>query len=124
VAEPDPPVADAEKLMAQGVGAFRHTWTHVQGLKIHSLVSSASVSLDAPVIVLVHDSGLSGRYMIPTAQQLTTNCRVYVPDLPGFGDSDKPARSLTCLSSLKSMIETGVPPHDAARKDGKEAYTH
>jgi pimeloyl-ACP methyl ester carboxylesterase len=92
IPEPQPPVADVEKLMARGIGAFRHTWTHVQGLKIHSLVSSASVSLDAPVIVLVHGSGLSGRYMIPTAHQLATDCRVYVPDLPGFGDSDKPAK--------------------------------
>lgn len=92
MAEPDPPVADVEKLMARGIGAFRHTRTHVRGLKIHSLVSSASLSVDAPVIVLVHGSGLSGRYMIPTAHQLATDCRVYVPDLPGFGDSDKPAK--------------------------------
>jgi uncharacterized membrane protein len=28
------------------------------------------------------------------------------------------------LMRMKSMIETGVPPHDASRKDGGEAYTH
>jgi pimeloyl-ACP methyl ester carboxylesterase len=92
VLEPNPPVADLEKLMAQDVGALRHTWTAVQGIKIHSLVSSDPASSDTPVIVLVHGSGLSGRYMIPTAQELTADCRVYVPDLPGFGDSDKPAK--------------------------------
>jgi uncharacterized membrane protein len=28
------------------------------------------------------------------------------------------------LMRMKSMIETGLPAHDAARKDGGEAYTH
>jgi 2-hydroxy-6-oxonona-2,4-dienedioate hydrolase len=94
VPEPDPPVADIEKLMAQGMGALRHIRTDVNGLQMHSLVSSNNLSPDAPVVVLVHGSGLSGRYMIPTAQQLTADCRVYVPDLPGFGDSDKPEKIL------------------------------
>lgn len=28
------------------------------------------------------------------------------------------------LVRMKTMIETGIPPHDAARKDGGEVYTH
>jgi 2-hydroxy-6-oxonona-2,4-dienedioate hydrolase len=90
--EPQPPVADVEKQMLQGRGALQHGWTKVNGLQMHSLVSRDPTSLDAPRIVLVHGSGLSGRYMIPTAQQLAEDCRVYVPDLPGFGDSDKPKK--------------------------------
>jgi 2-hydroxy-6-oxonona-2,4-dienedioate hydrolase len=43
-------------------------------------------------VVLVDGSRLSGRYMIPTAELLTADFRVYVPDLRGFGDSDKPDR--------------------------------
>jgi pimeloyl-ACP methyl ester carboxylesterase len=43
-------------------------------------------------VVLVHGSGLSGRYMIPTAERLAFDFHIYVPDLPGFGDSDKPSR--------------------------------
>jgi pimeloyl-ACP methyl ester carboxylesterase len=105
--EPDPPVADVEKLMAQDVGALRHTWTDVNGLQMHSLVSSA-LELDAPVVILVHGSGLSGRYMIPTAQQLAADCRVYVPDLPGFGDSDKPRKVLD-VPELADWLSSWMP---------------
>ena len=92
IPEPQPPVADVEKQMLEGRGALQHAWTNVKGFQMHSLIPSASVSLNAPVIVLVHGSGLSGRYMIPTAHELAADCRIYVPDLPGFGDSDKPAK--------------------------------
>jgi len=46
-------------------------------------------------LVLVHGLGLSGRYMLPTAEALLDGYAVFVPDLPGFGDSDKPDRVLT-----------------------------
>jgi 2-hydroxy-6-oxonona-2,4-dienedioate hydrolase len=87
-------VTEPNKLMADDLGTLRHTWTDIDGLRMHSLVSTDRVSSDAPVIILVHGSGLSGRYMIPTAQQLTAEFRIYVPDLPGFGDSDKPQKVL------------------------------
>jgi pimeloyl-ACP methyl ester carboxylesterase len=45
-------------------------------------------------VVLVHGLGLSGRYMLPTAELLARHFPVYLPDLPGFGDSDKPERAL------------------------------
>jgi 2-hydroxy-6-oxonona-2,4-dienedioate hydrolase len=78
--------------MDQSVGTFKSTWTNVNGLRIHALVSVNLVPPGAPVVVLVHGSGLSGRYMIPTAERLALDFHVYVPDLPGFGDSDKPSR--------------------------------
>ena len=87
-------VTDTEIPMAEEVGTLRHTLTDVNGLRMHSLTSIYPVSIDAPVIVLVHGSGLSGRYMIPTALELTADFRVFVPDLPGFGDSDKPQKVL------------------------------
>ena len=88
-------VTDAQTSMAQDIGTLRHTWTDVNGLRMHSLVSVESVPSNAPVVVLIHGSGLSGRYMIPTAQELTADFRVYVPDLPGFGDSGKPQKVLS-----------------------------
>ena len=45
-------------------------------------------------VVLVHGLGLSGRYMLPVAKQLARHFPVYLPDLPGFGDSEKPADTL------------------------------
>jgi 2-hydroxy-6-oxonona-2,4-dienedioate hydrolase len=41
-------------------------------------------------IVLVHGLGLSGRYMLPLAACLAADHRVFLPDLPGFGDSSHP----------------------------------
>jgi 2-hydroxy-6-oxonona-2,4-dienedioate hydrolase len=35
----------------------------------------------------VHGIGVSGRYLLPTAARLVADCRVFVPDLPGFGRS-------------------------------------
>ena len=47
-----------------------------------------------PPVVLVHGLGLSGRYMLPVAERLARHLPVYLPDLPGFGDSDKPDAAL------------------------------
>ncbi|MET8152490.1 alpha/beta fold hydrolase [Actinoplanes sp. NPDC049668] len=47
----------------------------------------------APPWVLLHGLAVSHRYLMPTAAALPGS--VFVPDLPGFGLSDKPARVLT-----------------------------
>jgi pimeloyl-ACP methyl ester carboxylesterase len=47
-----------------------------------------------PAVALVHGLGLSGRYMLPVARRLARHFPVYLPDLPGFGDSEKPAAIL------------------------------
>ena len=48
----------------------------------------------ADTVILVHGLGVSGAYWTPTARRLAERFRVLVPDLPGFGDSDKPRRVL------------------------------
>ena len=45
-------------------------------------------------MVLVHGLVVSSRYMIPTAKRLARHCRVFAPDLPGFGRSERPPRVL------------------------------
>jgi pimeloyl-ACP methyl ester carboxylesterase len=37
---------------------------------------------------------MSGRYLVPTAEHLAADFRVYAPDLPGFGQSASPNRVL------------------------------
>lgn len=76
------------------LGTLKSNWTNVNGLRIHALVSADPVPPEGPAVVLVHGLGLSGRYMIPTAEILASDYRVWVPDLPGFGDSDKPRKVL------------------------------
>ena len=75
---------------------FRSLVATVQGLAVRALVSSGPTSLArAHPVVLVHGLGLSHRYMMPVAEALAASGRrVYVPDLPGFGDSGHPDRVL------------------------------
>lgn len=44
---------------------------------------------DAPVMMHLHGFGLSGRYLLPTAERLADEFHTLVPDLPGFGRSAK-----------------------------------
>ena len=66
------------------------TWIEVAGHALHYRVPREQVAPDHPVIVMVHGLGVSSRYMIPTAEQLASSYHVYLPDLPGFGESEKP----------------------------------
>ncbi|HVL58268.1 MAG TPA: alpha/beta hydrolase, partial [Burkholderiaceae bacterium] len=54
---------------------------------------SAACSAPTPLI-LVHGLAASGRYMLPTARRLANDFPVLVPDLPGYGRSEKPRRAL------------------------------
>ena len=65
-------------------------WTPVHGLRLHALASAEALPPDVPTIVLVHGVAVSSRYLVPLAQHLAPGARVYVPDLPGYGRSDRP----------------------------------
>jgi 2-hydroxy-6-oxonona-2,4-dienedioate hydrolase len=78
-------------LVAEGVTSV---WTEVGTGRIHARVTTRPPPPDAPTLVLVHGIGVSGRYLLPTAVCLAATCRVYVPDLPGFGLSVGPAAAL------------------------------
>jgi 2-hydroxy-6-oxonona-2,4-dienedioate hydrolase len=88
-------------------------WAKVCGRLMHYRASVDSAGgTDSPV-VLVHGLGVSSRYMTPTAACLAPHRRVYAPDLPGFGRSEKPERALDLaeLSDALShwMDEVGIP---------------
>ena len=83
--------------------AIRSHWTKIPAGLIHSFISSHS-SPAAPAVVLVHGLVISSRYMIPTAEQLVPFCRIYAPDLPGYGRSCKPKRTLT-LPQLADALD-------------------
>jgi pimeloyl-ACP methyl ester carboxylesterase len=42
----------------------------------------------------LHGFGMSGAYLVPTAERLAAEFQTYVPDLPGFGRSGKALRAL------------------------------
>jgi 2-hydroxy-6-oxonona-2,4-dienedioate hydrolase len=63
---------------------------------LHALVSAEDPPTDAPTLVLVHGLAMSSRYLVPLAEHVAARARVYVPDLPGYGRSDRPrGRDLT-----------------------------
>lgn len=55
-------------------------------------------------MVLVHGLVVSSRYMVPTLERLAPYHRVYAPDLPGFGKSDKPPRVLNVAELSDSLV--------------------
>lgn len=56
-------------------------------------------------MVLVHGVVVAGRYMMPTARALAGHRPVYIPDLPGFGRSDGPAKPLDVHELARSLSE-------------------
>jgi pimeloyl-ACP methyl ester carboxylesterase len=67
-------------------------WTTVDGIDVFYRESVAPP--DAPAMVHVHGFGLSGRYLLPTAERLQDDFHTLVPDLPGFGRSGKAPNGL------------------------------
>lgn len=72
----------------------------VDGHWIHYRVAGP---VDAPPMIHQHGFAISGSSLIPTAELLTDSFRVYVPDLPGFGRSPKPAEQLSIEQLATSL---------------------
>ncbi len=82
---------------------MEHHWSRVGKFLMHTVVSSNLTDRDKPAVVLVHGLGVSGRYLKPTGHLLEPFYRVYIPDLPGFGQSEKPRLALD-LDELAQML--------------------
>ena len=66
-------------------------WATVCGARMHYRFSTeAAPSAHAYPVVLVHGLSVSSAYMRPTMRALALHARLYAPDLPGFGKSEKP----------------------------------
>ena len=76
--------------MFLGRSRLRERWDAVNGLRLFSRASSVAPVNDHPPVVLVHGLGVSSRYMVPLALALAPSYRVFAPDLPGFGQSERP----------------------------------
>lgn len=78
-------------------------YTNVGGISMHARVSVETLPENAIAIVLVHGFVISSRNMVPTAELLAADYRVYAPDLPGYGESEKPGYQLS-LSDLADVL--------------------
>lgn len=80
---------------SESVARFRGLTVEVRGIAVYAVASAEPLPATAPIVVLVHGLGLSHRYMMPVARALAAEgCRVYGPDLPGFGSSGHPPHVL------------------------------
>jgi pimeloyl-ACP methyl ester carboxylesterase len=69
---------------------FRSRWTDLGAHRIHERFRLGPATQP---IVLLHGLAVSHRYLMPTARFLAAGHPVIVPDLCGFGHSDKPTRA-------------------------------
>ena len=69
-------------------------WTRVGGLRVHARASEGPAPEERTAVVLVHGLIVSSRYMVPTAERLALYRRVFAPDLPGFGRTERPLKPL------------------------------
>jgi len=67
----------------------------IDRLRVFFRSDSASAPQGRVPLVLVHGLALSGAALAPLAQALAADFPVYVPDLPGFGKSQHPAKPQT-----------------------------
>jgi len=74
-------------------------WATVGGWRMHYRKAGKGQH----AVVLVHGLTVSGNYLLPTAVELADHFTVYVPDLPGFGDSEKPRRVLGIVEMAETL---------------------
>lgn len=70
---------------------------------MHTCASAVPVAVAEPV-VLVHGFLVSSRYMEPLATLLAPHRTVYAPDLPGFGQSEKPPEVLDIPGMADALV--------------------
>jgi 2-hydroxy-6-oxonona-2,4-dienedioate hydrolase len=108
LAEPEAPATTPQSLNGHGVVSSRRLG--VGGLDVHAWVVGRGNA-----VVLVHGFGVSGRYMIPLARSLAADFSVFVPELPGYGRSEKPRPPLgigalaTALAGYLDALELERP---------------
>jgi 2-hydroxy-6-oxonona-2,4-dienedioate hydrolase len=74
------------------------------GWSLHVRTGTVRPARPAPPLVVVHGLVISSLYMVPTAVRLAQFHPVYAPDLPGFGKSDKPARTLSIAELADALL--------------------
>ncbi|WP_298833773.1 alpha/beta hydrolase [uncultured Piscinibacter sp.] len=73
--------------MSDWFPGFEAAWHEVEGVRIHARIGGAP---DAPPLLLLHGFPQTHAMWQRVAQRLAPHFRLVLPDLRGYGDSDKP----------------------------------
>jgi len=90
------------------MGQLVSTWTPVHGLRVHAYRSVGVSAPGTPTVVLVHGVAVSSHYLVPLAEHLAPRARIYLPDLPGYGRSDRPPERDLDVPELADALLTWI----------------
>ena len=76
----------------------------IQDHTLHARVVTHQTTRNAVPIILVHGVAVSSHYMLPTIKELGKFYTVFAPDLPGYGESDKPSQILTIQELADALL--------------------
>jgi pimeloyl-ACP methyl ester carboxylesterase len=80
-------------------------WVISGGQPVHYWQSNRDTYSASTTLVHIHGFGISGRYLLPTADLLAGDYRTIVPNLPGYGRSVHPEKVLSIPQLATSLIE-------------------
>jgi pimeloyl-ACP methyl ester carboxylesterase len=95
---------------------LRGAWINAGPYRMFARVSAQPPENGRVPVVLVHGLVISSRYMEPLAAILGRDFRVLAPDLPGFGESDKPRHILNVdelADALAAWLDASAIPRAA-----------
>jgi pimeloyl-ACP methyl ester carboxylesterase len=94
-------------------GSLASRYVVVDGRRVHYRLVAGAPPGPVPMVCL-HGLAVSHRYFAPLARALGARRPVYVPDLPGFGLSDKPSGVLDAVQLAAHVARwwgtLGLPP--------------
>jgi len=91
--------------MSDSTPTLQNIQVKVNDLNIYTrILTTATSGVSTTPIVLIHGLLISSRYMLPTAELLAANHRVFVPDMPGFGQSDNPPHVFSLQELADSIV--------------------
>lgn len=77
----------------------------VKGRGMFAYMSATPVSPGAPVVVLLPGFAIAGSYLLSVGDLLAREFHTYIPDLPGFGRSERPPRPLKVAEIADAVAE-------------------
>ncbi|WP_024331321.1 alpha/beta fold hydrolase [Winkia neuii] len=80
---------------------------HIDGVFVrYHLVTAKSSVATPPTFVLIHGIGVSARYFVPLAHELSKYGNAILFDLPGFGGLPKPSEAMDIKSFARTVAAT------------------